>query len=80
MNNALYLNGSKTAYPFAVATHYSFDAGQLHLSHTRNPIWNFGIQETFDFIGKVWKDSVQLKAKFDFPKAVTDAFDAFEDD
>ena len=35
MNNALYLNGSKTAYPFAVATHYSFDAGQLHLFKTR---------------------------------------------
>ena len=55
-------------------------SAKVDVSHTRNPIWNFGIQETFDFIGKVWKDSVQLKAKFDFPKAVTDAFDAFEDD
>lgn len=55
-------------------------SAKVDVSHTRNPIWNFGIQETFDFIGKVWKDSVQLKAKFDFPKAVTDAFDVFEDD
>lgn len=45
MNNALYLNGSKTAYPFAVATHYSFDAGQLHLFKTREAALAF-IQQT----------------------------------
>lgn len=45
MNNALYLNSSKTAYPFAVATHYSFDAGQLHLFKTREAALAF-IQQT----------------------------------
>lgn len=49
-------------------------SAKVDVPHDINTAWNYGIQETFDFIGEVWKDSSQLKAKFDFPKAVTDAF------
>lgn len=55
-------------------------SARVDVPHAINTFWNYGIQETFDFIGAVWKDSSQLKAKFDFPKAVTDAFGIYAQD
>lgn len=55
-------------------------SARVDVPHAINTVWNYGIQETFDFIGAVWKDSSQLKAKFDFPKAVTDAFEIYAQD
>lgn len=55
-------------------------SARVDVPHAINTVWNYGIQETFDFIGAVWKDSSQLKAKFDFPKAVTDAFGIYAQD
>ena len=49
-------------------------SAKVDVPHDISTVWNYGIQETFDFIGEVWKDSSQLKAKFDFPKADTNAF------
>ena len=53
-------------------------SAKVDVPHDINTVWNYGM--TSDFIGVVWKDSSQLKAKFDFPKAVTDAFGIYAQD
>lgn len=54
-------------------------SAKADVPHPCHPICNYGIQETFEFIGAVWKDTEHLNAKFDFPKAVMDQFSVFDE-